>query len=106
MPSTSGEPRVVHYNPQVPSSSLSFVAWPAPFSQSQASKSVYSEHLCVGKTKTANRVFQGKKHSFEAYDWLKGAGHATIGRVAWLASLHCLSCSFYYITHTVQAFVL
>ena len=51
----------VHYNPQVPSSSLSLVAWPAPFSQSQASKSVFSEHLCVGETKTAKRVLQEKR---------------------------------------------
>ena len=40
--STSGEPRVVHHNPQVPSSSFSLVAWPAPFRQSQAERKVGS----------------------------------------------------------------
>ena len=50
MRSMSGEPRVDHYNPLVLSSSSSLVAWPAPFSQSQASKSLFSEHLCVGET--------------------------------------------------------
>ena len=72
------ELRVVHYNPQVLSSSLSLVAWPAPFSQSQASKSVFSEHLCVGETKTANRVLQEKRTLFEACDWMKGAGHTML----------------------------
>ena len=38
--STSGEPRVVHHNPQVPSSSFSLVAWKAPFRQSQAERKV------------------------------------------------------------------
>ena len=59
-----GNQRGVHYNPQVPSSSLSLVAWPDPFSQSQALKSVFREHLCVGKTKTANRVLQEKRTHF------------------------------------------
>ena len=42
MHSTSGEPRVVHHNPQVPSSSFLLVAWPAPFRQSQAERKVGS----------------------------------------------------------------
>ena len=36
------EPRVVPHNPQVPSSSFSLVAWPAPFRQSQAERKVGS----------------------------------------------------------------
>ena len=40
---TSGEPRVVHHNTQVPSSSFSLVAWPAPFKQSQAETKVGSK---------------------------------------------------------------
>ena len=41
-------------------------------------KSVFSEHLCVGETKTADHVLQEKKNTlFEACDWLKGAGHAS-----------------------------
>ena len=58
-------PRVARHNPHVPSSDLSLVVWPAPFSRSQAlKKSVYSEHLCVGETKTANRVLQEKRTHF------------------------------------------
>ena len=78
--STSGEPRVVHHNPQVPSSSFSLVAWPAPFRQYQAERKVgsraqevqerNSEGLGMGGHADSSRLSDiNRTYSLELWQW-------------------------------------
>ena len=82
------------HNPQVLSSYLSLVAWPAPFGQSQASKGAFSEHLCVGETKTANRVLQEKEDTFRGLRLSEGSRpcYNVTCRNSHFSSLCSLSC--------------